>query len=210
MNAVSDKKVFDYQSVPVFEFVADTNLEVTEAYWGYVLRTKDTNRTLSDVLQAFSLFGGVCLLFVAAAMWLNPAAVVSGEVLVFKLGTSGAMAAAGGLFVHFATRGTYTELQVDVSLSEIREVVRNRSGAPTLLGRYAFNAVDSVYIDRSGANGQASLIMRYRNSAQLIEIANGDVEWLEGLRDRLGRDILTDRRTVVSSPARARRRVLAS
>lgn len=209
MNALTDGKVFEYLSAPVNVNSDAIDLVVTEVYWGYVLTAKDQSRSLHDVLQAFSLFGGICLLFVAAAMWLNPGAVISGEVLVFKLGTSGAMAAAGGLFVHFATRGTYTELQVDVSQSEIREVIRNRRGAPTLLGRYAFGAVDSVYLDRSAHGEPARLVMRYRNSGQLIEIARGEAASLEVLRDRLGRDILTERRTVVSAPARARRRVLA-
>ena len=209
MNALTDGKVFEYLSAPVDVNSDEIDLLVTEVYWGYILTAKDQSRSLHDVLQAFSLFGGICLLFVAVAMWFSPGAAISGETLVFELGTSGAMAAAGGLFVHFATRGTYTELQVDVSLSEIREVIRNRRGAPTLLGRYAFGAVDSVYMDRSGAGDQARLVLRYRNSGQLIELARGQATALEALRDRLGRDILTERRTIVSAPARARRRVLA-
>ena len=79
-------------------------------------------------------------------------------------------------------------------MGEVREVVRNRAGKSTLIGRYGFDSIGGVFIDRANAPSPdvATLVLRYRNTAQTLPVVRGEVSTLEALRNRLGKDLMMD------------------
>ncbi len=109
----------------------------------------------------------------------------------------------------FASRGTKLEVQIDTAQGEVREIVRNRAGRPSLLGSYGFDAIGGVFIDRINGQdrlpmGHAVLVLRYLNTAQTMPVAAGREDDLAPLRDRLGRDLMVKtraRRADLMAPA---------
>ena len=199
MESTSAKRLSGCDCEPSLKPEIDCGLEINEAYWGYILSIENKDSKFMNALQAFSLLVGISFLVVATTIWLSPATLLSSDILIFKLIASAALAAAGIILMHFSTRGTYSELEIDVSLGEIREIIRNHHGEPSLLGRYSFSEVNSVFIERSTDLDSVSLRILYDNSAQLVEIAKGEVDVLERLCGRLARDVENNRRVVVSS-----------
>jgi hypothetical protein len=105
------------------------------------------------------------------------------------------------LFLWFASRGTRRELQVDTRLRELREVVRNKYGTSTLMGRMSFDGIGSVFIARNhDPRHRPRLVLRIGNTARLIAVAEGSEAELGDLRNRLGRDLLPGE----AAPAAAR------
>jgi len=100
----------------------------------------------------------------------------------------------GGFFLWYASRGTQTEIHVDTRLAELREVVVNRAGRPTLLSRHGFDAVADVAFDPDGApdapRQTGALVIRNEETSALVQVATGSFEALDRLRQRLGRDLM--------------------
>ncbi|NDV00833.1 hypothetical protein [Pseudoroseicyclus tamaricis] len=182
--------------------VAPADHRVEEAYWGYVVRPLAPLSRLTAVMQVAATAGGVVALALTAGLWLVPLHDDSVTLLAFRLAASLVLAAAGTLLLWVGNRGTRRELQVDIAMGEVREVVRNRSGLPTLLGRHAFNAVGGVFLARGpdGRRGRASLVIRLGNSPQIVTVASGPEEALLPLRDRLGQDLMIRPRTPAPEP----------
>lgn len=176
-------------------------LSVQEAYWGYTIRTQNAPRLSILMLQAGAMLTGAACLAAAIGLQVLPQAIVAANDPLFKDVASVLFAAVAALLLWFASRGTTPELQVDTTLGEVREVVRNRAGKATLLGRYGFDAIGGVFLDRQvGPKNEATLVLRYQNTAQTLHVASGPIAPLEMLRDRLGRDLILSGR---AAPIRA-------
>lgn len=171
---------------------------VDETYWGYIVRSTEPPSMILVFSQAISWLVGIGFLVATLGFWLMPSAVFSSGVLGMKFGATVVTVASAVFCLWFASRGTDSEIQVDTQLGEVREVVRNRTGRSTLLGRYGFDAIGSVFIDLGGqtqrdANVEGALVLRYRNTAQTLHVATGPMGLLGPLRDRLGRDMMLGR-----------------
>ena len=60
-----------------------------------------------------------------------------------------------------------------------------------MIGRYDFKSFSGLFIDRErGEKGHGALMLRYRNSTTLLEVAYGPLPRIEALRDRLGKDLI--------------------
>lgn len=167
--------------------------ELDETYWGYIIRGNEGPGFSIAVLQGLAMFFGACFIAVAIGLLVAPQA-MTGSLDIMMRGVAavlfGGMAA---FLLWFATRGVQTEIQIDNSLGEVREVLRNRTGNSTLVGRYGFDAIGAVFLDRTvGGKGQAALMLRYRNTSQVLPVARGTVASLEALRNRLGQDLIID------------------
>lgn len=167
--------------------------EVVETYWGYIIRSKDGPGLSIVILQGLSMFFGACLLAIAVGLLIVPQMMTGSLDLAFR-GVAAVFFGAAAIFLlWFGTRGVETELQIDNTLGEVREVLRNRTGKSTLVGRYGFDAIGGVFLDRSiGRQGEAALMLRYRNTTQVLPVARGSVAALEVLRNRLGQDLILD------------------
>ncbi len=191
MNAMTNGMGFgDLGQIAVRAPIWDDST-VEKTYWGYIIRAADRDGWVVRGLQGVALFIGVASACAAFGMWLTPGALLHGEVALIKLILSGFLVGIAVVMLRYANRGTEVELQVDTNMNELREVVRNRVGKPTLLGRYRFDVVGGVFLDRARAgDGRAALMLRYRNTAQVLEVAVGPLHRMEALRDQLGQDLL--------------------
>lgn len=173
---------------------------IDETYWGYVVRSTEPAPVYLLLAQAAAWLVGIAFLIATLALWLMPNSMTNDAVLGMKFGASVVTIALATFCLWFASRGTDSEIQIDTRLGEVREVVRNRTGRSTLLGRYGFDAIGSVFID-VGANrartdtSQGDLVLRYRNTPQTLFVASGPMSGLGPLRDRIGRDLMVTPRS---------------
>ncbi|MGZ9812505.1 hypothetical protein ACXN5S_18745 [Pseudoroseicyclus sp. H15] len=181
---------------------------IEEAYWGYVLRQISPLSKLKKLLQMGATLCGIFGLAMTAGLWLVPLQEDSVALVAFRLVASLVLAGIGSSLLWFGSRGTDAELQVDIAQGELREVIRNRAGLPTLTARYAFRDIGGVFLARraGGCRGQAKLVLRLGNTAQVIIVAAGPEETLLPLRDRLGCDLMVRPRQpeAANSPAQMR------
>lgn len=177
-------------------FDAACPYEVDEHYWGYVIRPLEPVPVRVLVSQAVAWVAGIVLIVATLRLWVFTVAV--GDLVMIRLALSIVLLGLSACLLWYASRGMRSEIQVDMRQREVREVVRNRTGQPTLLGRYPFGTIGGVFLDRSGARNQArashaSLVLRYRNTAQMLPVVHGRATDLIALRDRLGRDVIVNR-----------------
>jgi hypothetical protein len=166
-----------------------------EHYWGYLIRSLDPLPLWLVLAQVFSWVAGIVLAIAAFGLWAFPSA--QEDLLAFRLALSVVLLGTAAFLLWFASRGARSEIQVDVRQREVREIVRNKAGRPTLIGRYPFEEIGGVFLDRSTARGQyrashASLVLRYRNTAQMLPVVHGRASDLVALRDRMGRDLMVN------------------
>ncbi len=168
---------------------------IDETYWGYIVRSTEAVPFSLWMMQFLSWGMGLGFCVVTLGLWVMPQAMFDGSVLGMKIGASVVTIALAAFCLWFASRGLDSEIQIDTKLGEIREVVRNRAGRPTLIGRYGFDAIGSVRID-VGAERQGifqtpgQLVLYYRNAEAQLPVARGAVSKLGILRDRIGRDLM--------------------
>jgi len=168
-----------------------TSIEVHEMFWGYVINSPLADRRWEEFGQTASWIAGMAFLVAAVGLWLIPGGSADQGVMMMKLGLSMVLGGIGSLLVWYAGRGVRTEIQVDTKIGEIREIVRNSAGRTSLVGRYRFDVIGGVFLDRTHAEkGEAALLLRYLNPPKLMLVAVAPVEHLEPLRNRLGRDLL--------------------
>lgn len=164
---------------------------VDETYWGYIVRMNGHPKLSTLIGQYLATFVGASLLAASLGLLLIPGLSSTSADFAMRVGAAIIFAAVAAFLLWFASRGAQTELQIDNNSGEVREVVRNRTGKTTLLGRYGFDAIGGVFIDRSASkSGDAALVLRYRNTPQTLPVATGPEKILEGLRDRLGQDLM--------------------
>ncbi|MBL4812333.1 MAG: hypothetical protein JKX69_08265 [Rhodobacteraceae bacterium] len=208
------RQEFDiYETVDLSGNDSDSSesFSVEETYWGYIVRSMNATPTSVVVLQAATWIGGIVCFAGAAGLWVLPGATLTAGIAGMKIGLTVFVALLGAILMWYSSRGVEAEIQIDTSLGEVREVVRNRVGKPSLTGRYGFDAIGGVFIDRqngpSGQNGRAkevSLVLRYRNTTQKLQVVTGKEQTLFSLRDRIGRDLMlpgTGRAVAAASPA---------
>lgn len=170
---------------------APTRFIVKEKHWGYIVKSNSKPKVLLVALQAVSLVFGALLGGAAIVLLTFPGLFTNEIDFAFRAVLGIIFASIGFYLLWYATRGFVIELQVDMSRGEIRERVRNRAGRSTRLGNYGFDAVSSVFIDRSDMRGDiATLMLRFQDSTQIVPVAWGTVSDLEPLRERLAQDLI--------------------
>jgi hypothetical protein len=189
--------------------VAAAPFEMEETVWGYIIHNKEPAPFWLYVSQLTSWVVGVLFATVAIGMWTLPGVGGAQDMLTLKIGATIPMSGVAILLFWYASRGTQTEVQIDTTRGEVREMLRNRAGRTTLLGLYGFDAIGGVFMERSETrrSGHVQLVLRYRNTAQVLRVARGPETLLEGLRDRLGGDLMVRRRSTASQDERRYRPV---
>ena len=167
---------------------------VNETFWGYVVRAEGRPSPMVLATQVLSMLIAAAMIVVSLGLWLSPGSFLETSDPLFRGVASGLLLAAAGVLLWHSSRGTQVELQVDLNLAEVREMVNNRAGRATMLGRHGFDAIGGVFIDRSRGQGASTLCLRYRNTSQMLYVACGNAAELEGLCARLRRDLVVDRR----------------
>lgn len=178
-----------------------SGFSVEETYWGYIVRSGRRPGTAVMLAQGVSFFFGACLLSAAIGILLLPTSMFDGGLGAIRMGAAVLFAAVALYLLWFASRGSVPELHVDTSVAEIREVLVNRVGRPSTVGCYGFDSIGGIFMEEDIETGMATLILRYRNTAQTVFVAEGTVAQLIPLRDRLGRDLMVDAKTGQSRAA---------
>lgn len=174
---------------------------VDETHWGYVVRHTEAEPVQVQIAQGIAWFAGIGFAVATLGLWLTPMTVMQGDVLSMKLGATFVLAGIAAYLLWYASRGIGSELQIDTALGEVREVVRNQAGRPSLIGRYGFDAIGGVHIDRTVLHhGEPCLVLRQGNSPQVIPVAWGPEPQLTALRDRMGRDLMIRPLTPLRQP----------
>jgi len=182
---------------PVHDDLAKpTSFTVEDLYWGYVIRSGPGRSLGVAFAQAICFFFGVCLLTAAAGLLLLPTLFFDGDLGGMRLGSAALFGTFAAYLLWFASRGTQSEVHVDTTEGEIREVICNRAGKPTTVGRYGFDTIGGVYLDPSQDAGTSLLSLRYRNTDQTVCVAQGTEAQLMGLRDRLAHDLIVTSKAV--------------
>lgn len=192
-----------YRTFDAFEAIEATfpasgpnaQFDIDEAFWGYTVRSTDAPPMALVFAQAVAWMIGIACLISTLGLWLIPSGSATVGAMGMKLGATVLALAMAAFCLWFASRGSDSELQIDTHKGEVREMVRNRAGKATMIGRYGFDAIGSVFIDHGArrardGSGDGVLVLRYRNTAQTLRVASGPLGSLMPLRDRLGRDLM--------------------
>jgi hypothetical protein len=201
MSIVQDSRIFKTSTTALFDSGPSMPYNIEETYWGYIIRGTHNAPAWIIVTQLASWIAGIILAIFAIGIMAVPG---NGDVvdhLIFKVGASVPLAVVAGMLFWYASRGHLIDIEFDTSRGEIREVLRNHSGRSTLIGLYGFDSIGGVFLERHKLDGlhpsgQATLVLRYRNTAQILRIASGEEDMLTSLRDRLGRDLMVRKRKV--------------
>ena len=178
---------------PVF----DPALELRDTHWGFVV-TELADGLSYDILSEAALkLAALSLVFASAAQWLLPGSLFAGEVLIMKLGLTGAMGGLAIVLFRFANRGFVAELQVDAVLREIRVGSRNAHGTSRILNRIPMRDIEECFV-RPGTErpGATELCFRVAGLSEPVRIAAGSASELAPVLERLTRDLRTPRERV--------------
>lgn len=166
----------------------DLRLWIEKQDWGYVIRSG--NRPPLDVLigQVLAYFFGVCFVTAGLGLLLLPSLLFDSGVGPLRIGAATLFGAGAAYLLWFASRGGRVDVQIDTNAREIREVIQNRVGKPSVVGRYAFADIGGVFLDTAAGAAPAQLVIGYRG--QMILVAEGETEELTALRAQLSRDLM--------------------
>jgi hypothetical protein len=163
---------------------------VTDRFWGYSVRTVQKS-TLSVVLaQALSFLLGVASVVAAVELLILSPLFFDGDLTPMRIGAAAILGAIGAYLLWFASRGAHTEVEIDTNIAEVREVICHRAGRPTVAETYGFDEIGGVCIEASEKEGLSMLFLRYRDTDQIICVAEAPEAELTDLRDRLAQDLL--------------------
>lgn len=180
-----------------------STFSVEDTYWGYVIRSGRGPSLSVMLLQLLSFFFGACFLTAAIGMLLMPVLAFDGDIGAFRLGAATIFAAIAIYLLWFASRGTRAEIHVDNSVGEIREVICNRAGKPTVIGTYGFDTIGGVFLEPREDSRLSALVLRYRSTMQSVTVAEGTEAQLLNLRNRLGQDLMLVPATLAAQEAAA-------
>ena len=92
-------------------------------------------------------------------------------------------------FGWYATRGNKAYVYVNLFRNEVREVVPNLIGKPTILRRVPFAEIGGVRIDHSGPGDAAVLLLRRNGEWRRTAVLDGCRRELTHLREKLAQDL---------------------
>lgn len=161
-----------------------------ETHWGYIVRSGGDAGQGLILTQSLSLLTGAALLAASIGMWLIPGLLAGTDALMMRMFATIVFVSAAALLLWYSSRGVISEIQIDNGRGEIREVVRNHAGKMSLLACYSFDSIGGVFMEPTGSDDAASLVLRYRNSSETVEVASGREDELTHLRDRISRDVI--------------------
>ena len=156
--------------------------------WGYVIRS-GTKPPFGVILgQVLAYFMGVCFVTAGFGLLLLPGFGGEAGVGPLHIGAATLLCAGAAYLLWFSSRGGLVEVQIDTTAKEIRELIQNRVGKPSVIGRYAFNDIGGVYVETGSGAAAAQLVLGYRGN--MVLVAEGDSDELTVLRTQLSRDLM--------------------
>lgn len=166
----------------------DKHLAVRTEPWGYIVRAGNRPPLDLVILQVLAYFLGVCFVTAGIGILVLPALMSGLDLGPLRMGAAVLFGAGAVYLLWFASRGSKVDVHVDTSAREIREVIANRVGKPTVLQSYGFGEIGGVYVETAAGDAPAQLVIGYRGRSILIAL--GETDELDELRKRLSRDLM--------------------
>ena len=160
-------------------------MALEETYWGYIVASPRGGRGGLFIAQALSVAVAAILAGGGVALVALGDGAVGGPL---RLGLAALALLMAAPFLWYGTRGDRVEIEIDISLGEVREVVRNRAGAPSLLARHSFDKVRGLDIRSSGPD-MGRLYLRIAPGKRLLELLRGPVPVLEEVAEALDAEL---------------------
>ncbi len=169
--------------------LADTELMVEERRWGYILNAPGMTYAQLNMSQRLSVLVAAYLLAFSVSC-LIPILMAAPESLDPLCQAAAAFSAMLAIpFAWYATRGTKAYIYVNTYRNELREVVPNLIGKPTVLRRMPFSDIGGVRIDHQGAGEFAVLLLWQGGDWRRIAALDGRRRELTTLREKLAKDV---------------------
>lgn len=179
-------------AIPTARNLADpSTFSVDDVFWGYHIRSGLRPAFAVVLGQVLSFFLGACFATAALGILLLPTVFFDGDFTAMRIGSAALFGAASAYLLWFASRGTQTAVEVDISFSEMRQVIHNRAGGPTTVAALPFDAISGIYIEKPDGAALSSLVLRHTLATQTLVVAQGTEAQLIPLQARLAQDILT-------------------
>ncbi len=124
-------------------------VSVGETFWGYIIHKGKASRDRAAIGEVAATAGSAFFGLLAYGQWLLPGAIGSAGVLSYKIAGTAVFFMFSGLLYLIARRGLSCEVHVDVKRRQLRTVRRNREGVPSLMEKFGFGEISSVYMIRS-------------------------------------------------------------
>lgn len=173
-----------------------------ETHWGYIVSaTAGLGKSLR-IAQGISMVLGAIFLAIVISLWLWPALTIGVDALLMRYFATVFFGGLAALFLWYASRGSRSEIHIDLSRGEVRDVIRNKTGKLTLLGSYGFDTVEDVVIEPSAASDEVDLVLRYATSVGSLVVASGRPRDLAALQARICKDVVIKRDGPASSGAK--------
>ena len=187
---MTDISSFQATSIPNIDvFQANAGPVLTETYWGFTVRNTANVQTWVILLQFIAFLFGAAFFAAVFWLWALPSSIIQSDTIGMRVGLSAVFAVIGYLLINYANHGRVVEFQIDQSLGEIREVVRNRSGTSRLIGQYGFDAFCDMAITPCGPE-KVALVLKQTGTANALVITQGTEPQIGTLYARLDRDLL--------------------
>lgn len=190
----SKRLVKRYFGAPTFgdAQLAETPVSLDERRWGYILNAPGRSYLQMNMMQRVSVFVAAYLLSYTFSCLVAVATGLNTSVDILCVAASGLVGLLALPFIWFATRGTQAYIYINTYRNELREVVPNLIGKPTVLRRVPFRDIGGVRIDHGGAGERAVLLLRQGSQWRRVAILEGGRRGLTSLREKLAKDVFSE------------------
>lgn len=162
---------------------------IEETEWGYILCAQTGDRRLQMVGSVTGRFVGAILLMAGAGLWVMPDSIYGGDLIGMKLAAMVMFCVLGGYFLWAGRNATHPEYRIDLKHREIRIGHRSHGDGFRQSGRVDFDSVSSVFLLRSKDYRPTRLFLRLADLSTGLEIASGNRQQMEALKQRLTDDL---------------------
>ncbi len=165
-------------------------VNISEANWGYIIRAGIPARSRASFGELAALAGCIIFGFFAFGLWTMPGSTSSAELFPIKIGITVVFFVISAWLYLMARRGFTTEVQIDIKRQEVRLAQRNREGESSLVERFGFEEIDSVYMKRTKSEfSNDHLFLNLREAHAAVPVASALTVELEPLLERLRVDL---------------------
>ena len=161
-------------------------VSVGETFWGYIIHKGKASRDRAAIGEVAATAGSAFFGLLAYGQWLLPGMINDTDVLPFKIAGTTVFFMFAGLLYLIARRGLSSEVHVDVKRRQLRTVRRNREGVASLMEKFGFADISSVYMIRSKSPFAPNRLLVQPASRRLpILVASGPASELEPVLRRM-------------------------
>ena len=190
VNHEHRRQIVDKEARPMTDAKQKSSLEISETFWGYIVRAPQDRFDRETVMESAMRFFGLILILLAYGQWLLPSSLFAENVMVLKSAFSVIFAGTGVAMYVAAGRGFRQEVQIDLGRREVRFALRNTRRQSRLTHRLPMDGVESAFIKRSKADGgEAVLYFRLFGVEAPLEVVAGHLQDVERLHLRLCHDL---------------------